>query len=273
MWVSQVDFEELVSRDEAERRRREEREARQRTILQQRIQEVKQEMLDLKQDIDGCLTEVEACFNLLLPRFELPDIYSSATMATSQDTAQSSSQDKAVSQDTAESSSQDKAVSQDSLTTQDTHRRRTLSSGGSFVSLSEGSGSEEEGEGEETMRQGSEGGANHSLTQGPDAGNSPSSESDSDSEVEWEEVGLSCGGGGGGVDMQEHGLAGHGFSIPVQLSSRVEVTETEDNSSILDTLRERKNQLLHHLLPALNKCLVVRVPNVSFIQRFHSPYL
>ena len=275
-----MDFEELVARDEAERRRREEREARQRTILHQRIQEVKQEMVDLRRDIDGCITEVEACFNLLLPRFDLPDIYTSTTAA------QSDSQDRSVSQDSI--TTQDKSISQDSTNSQDidinqdsssiiqgtntpgcssskngaSSRRRTVSSAGSFVSLSEGSGSEEgEEEEEEAVGQDSGGVTGHSPRQARNVGNSPGSESDSDSEVEWEEVEALCGGEGEvwGADMQEHGLAGRGFSIPVQLSSHVEVEETEDNSSILATLRERKKQLLHHLLPTLNKCLEVRL--------------
>ena len=39
-----MNFDELVAQSEAARRRREEREARQRTIRQQRLQEIKQEM-------------------------------------------------------------------------------------------------------------------------------------------------------------------------------------------------------------------------------------
>ncbi len=34
-------------------------------------------MEELKKEVGSCLTEMEACFNLLLPRFDLPDIYQS----------------------------------------------------------------------------------------------------------------------------------------------------------------------------------------------------
>lgn len=260
-----MDFDQLVSQNEAERRRREEREARQRTILQQRIQEVKQEMMGLRRDIDGCLTELEACFTLLLPRFDLPDIYTTTndTTTTSQDNTVIIKQDKVRS------------------------RRRTVSSGGSFVSLSEGSCSDDSVERE--CKGNRAGGPNASEEQGDantsskpeqsrtfqeggctspagakecDAGCWQSSRlipsSESDSEVEWEDVEPAAA-EVFGVDMQEHGMAAHSFSVPVQVSRHVEVKETEDNSSILATLHEKKQLLVNHQLPSLNNCLEVKI--------------
>lgn len=309
-----MDFEQLVSQSEAERRGREEREQRQRTIVQQRIQEVKQEMVELRQDIDSCLTEVEACFNLLLPRFDLPDIYSStdaagqATTSDSQDISPHqdtrTSRDTRTSQDTVGASTRQGSVNQsqdtDLASTGDTDRKsvvvgiaedsrpatRRLSSQGSFVSLSEGTGSECEGARDEGDHNSAGGGANTSWVDSQDSlfgeekgessnggrhlragtelapiGGCDGTKSeelglcaDSDSDVEWEDVEPES----WDADMQEHGMASHGFSVPVQLSSRVEVMETDDNSSILATLQERRLQLVNHHLPNLSKCLEVR---------------
>ena len=85
----QVDFEGLVAHSEAMRRRREEREARRRVLLQQRVQDVRKEIAGvftrscyilaytpvcccragMKCEIEVCLKQMESCFNLLLPRF------------------------------------------------------------------------------------------------------------------------------------------------------------------------------------------------------------
>lgn len=259
-----MDFEQLVSQNEAERRRRSEREARQRTILQQRIQEVKQEMVELKQDIDGCLTEMESCFNLLLPRFELPDIYS---------TSAGTSQDTAFNQDTSnqdESSLGLKPAGSYLENLEVQSRRRMISSSGSFVSLSEGSGSEGSGNDDEGGGSGDEGklGTSHKATVCDDkrldvgsmqSTDPPPPDSDSDSDVEWEDVEPAVGTEGElGAELQEHGMASLGFSVPVQLNRHVEVRETEDNSSILAILHERRQMLLTNHLPTLSKCMEVR---------------
>ena len=260
-----------MSQSEAERRRKAEREARQRAILQQRIQEVKQEMMELRQEVDGCLTEMDSCFTLLLPRFEMPDIYS--TDPTNQDTA--------LNQDTSnqDTSSQDTTTPHSKSSKSEVHnRKRTVSSCGSFVSLSEGSDSEGSGSDEEG------GGAKHkhkelgSIVKSHPAmasvdtdictkGDMESPESDSDSDVEWEEVELGSGEPEGAELLQEHGIPGQGFSVPIQLSNRVEVRETEDNSSIIGTLRERRQLLLNHHLPTLTKCMEVSYKWPSLVPR------
>lgn len=284
-----MDFEQLVSQNEAERRQREERELRQRTILQQRIQEVKQEMVELRRDIDGCLTEVEACFNLLLPRFELPDIYFSNDAAsqdisdcqdTNQDTINQDTinRDGTIGQDTVD---QDRTKTKSILAENFKPAPRRLSSQGSFVSLGEGTDSESEGasdcEGASEIPPHVDGqdrgvGGHVSTEMEPGGGGGggggcavmeseelvlSSESSDSDSEVEWEDV-ESAGVDLWDADMQEHGMTAHSFSVPVQLSRQVEVRETDDNSSILCTLRERRQVLVNHHLPNLSKCLEVR---------------
>ena len=245
----QVDFVRLVAEGEVERRRKEEREVRKRTILQQRIQEVKQEMLSLRQEVDASLTEVDACFNLILPRFEMPDMYTCAGQTSAE-----SAPHKAL------------PISVDQVMA--TQRKRTESAC-SFASLSEGSGTCEEGSGfsindfkaeliPSLSRSGGVGGDSDGGGDGDGGGGDDEiSSSDSDSSVEWEDVSegvVSC-----DMELQEHGMLAHGFSISLEVSRRVEVRETEDNSSILATLEERRKQLTQHHLPSLSKCLEVPI--------------
>ena len=242
-----------MAQNEAERRRREEGEVRHRTILKQRMQEVKQEMVGLKQEINSCLTEVNSCFNLILPRFDGPDIYT-CTDTPHQDTNCSLKTTDNLATSSSCSHPNAKIEVHQSKSPQCDHplpeskdmtRRRTVSSD-SFVSISEGSGTDSDEE--------VEGGY-------PEDSNTSAVNLDfadpvysSDSEVEWEDV-EPVYTAQVGVDLQEHGLIAHSFSIPIQLNPRVEVKETEDNSSILATLRERKKMLVSHHLPAINRCL------------------
>lgn len=287
-----------------ERRRREDRETRQRTILQQRIHEVKQEMEDMQRDVNSCLTEMEACFNLLLPRFDQPDIYKSRDIARDDLHGGRCAVGVGVPRD---------AAGDGDCPPPKKQRRTTTSSSCSFVSLSEdgdsdgevdddkdeveverGEDREEnkmekgggkkniEGEEEEKTNKESQGGiaatascrvvledaSSNDLLKGSsqlaDESAETSSGSDSDADVEWEDVAAPVTSssevgdvGAVSVVMQEHGLASRGLVVPVRLGPRVEVRETEDNTSILSSLRENRQLLLAHFLPTLNRCLEV----------------
>lgn len=86
-------------------------------------------LTDMRLDIEDCLAQVESCFNLLVPRFDIPDIYSSAE---SQDSSFELSPPHrgAEEQDGEEERTERK-------------RKRTVSSAGSFVSLSSGEESDD----------------------------------------------------------------------------------------------------------------------------------
>jgi len=292
-----VDFEELLADSQAERRRREQRDVRRRTILQQRVQEVKQEMEELKREVKSCLTEVEACFNLLLPRFDLPDIYQShdsekggsvvlgkgslhrlgvgvghSPVKKRRVTSSSCSSFVSLGSDSlGEEDEADEEVRKEpeveepagTVVAKETRRReeeRDLEKDGG---LKEGPGADVAGGG---SGGGSEAAAEEQLSPTPA---SSADSADSDSEVEWEEVPPDLGileedqllpvapaeeGG-----WQEHGLSMRGLVVPVTIGRVVEVEETEDNSSILASLRENRQILLSHFLPTLNKCLEVCV--------------
>ena len=92
----------------------------------------------MRLDIEDCLAQVESCFNLLVPRFDIPDIYSSAE---SQDSSFELSPPRRGTNE---------AIGDEER--KERKRKRTVSSAGSFVSLSsgeesdDGSGNEEKGE-------------------------------------------------------------------------------------------------------------------------------
>ena len=79
-------------------------------------------------------------------------------------------------------------------------------------------------------------------------------DSDSDSEVEWEEVSLLQ----DSLLLQEHGFASRGYSIPIELSAKVEVCENDDNSSIITTLQETYHLLREKFIPTVNRWIEVR---------------
>ena len=81
-------------------------------------------IVDMKLDIEDCLAQVESCFNLLVPRFDIPDIYSSAE---SQDSSFELSPPHRGTEEVAEEEER-----------KERQRKRTISSTGSFVSLSSG---------------------------------------------------------------------------------------------------------------------------------------
>ena len=423
--------------DEVQRRRREERETRQMTILQQRIQEVKHEMEVLKGDINSCLTEMESCFNLLLPRFDQPDIYKShdstvdlhggrCVVEHHGDCPPAKKQRRTTTSSSCSFVSLDEAEDSECEVEEEAKGMRSWGEDGEESKMAkEGEGDiKRDGEGEEAdigsfrvvldneyllkersdisdlpkgscdlpkgscdlpkgncdlpkgncylpkgssdlpkgscdlpkgnwglpkgssdlpkgscdlpkgnwdqpkgsydlLNEGSdlpkgsydllnEGsdlpkGSYDLLNEGSDLpkgscdlpkgssdlpkgsydlpnegsdlpkgscdlpqGTSPlgghcaESSSESDSDLEWEYVApvttsSEAGIDAGGVVMQEHGLALRGLVVPIKLGPRVEVQETEDNTSILSSLRENRQLLLAHLLPTLNRCLVVRL--------------
>lgn len=84
----------------------------------------------------------------------------------------------------------------------------------------------------------------------------------SDSEVEWEDVEPAPRLGTQleeFVDLQHHGFASHGFSVPIEVTSQVEVEENEDNSNILATLKENKQMLTSSYLPTISKWIEVKI--------------
>lgn len=82
----------------------------------------------------------------------------------------------------------------------------------------------------------------------------------SDSDVEWEDVPgeeEDVPGEEEAPPLQQHGFTSHSFSVPIELTARVEVRETADNRSILDTLRDCRQQLMDHFFPVTARWLEV----------------
>ena len=299
----------------------------------------------MRLDIEDCLAQVESCFNLLVPRFDVPDIYSSAeSQESSCEMSPPSHQHK-------------EQVITEKGEGKERKRKRTISSC-SFVSLSSGEESNDDEQepsqpmhtsanpkskverdvfeqeaslsvhttSREEMKKedsaireedilsrlftsssgngsGLKLGAAASSGSGKGKGklkdvvvetklreeDDSGESSDSSSDVEWEEVpvselasseshdqaalltdlqehglmsrGFSIESHDQAADLQEHGLMSRGFSIPItiELSKQPEVTETEDNTSIIATLQECKQLLAEKYLPTINKWMEVRV--------------
>lgn len=92
--------------------------------------------VDMRLDIEDCLAQVESCFNLLVPRFDIPDIYSSAESQESSSELSLPPQQGEGTEDV-----EDDAVREEER--KERKRKRTTSSC-SFASLSSGDGSNDD---------------------------------------------------------------------------------------------------------------------------------
>ena len=298
-------------------------------------------LIDLTRDIEECMVQITSCFNLLMPRFDLPDIYSSnppsdgtshlgplravpemslpgreggvgvAKPSEERDRTMSSCSFESLSENDDESEGMDDPSSEparnekqtNSISQQHTNSDQQLSvesahstSVGDPASDGEGRDSDSEflrrhygipstgGSGKGVVKgkvvAGGKGKSSVRLTasqpssevrideqfrevpEGPNKMQSSSnSESDSDSELEWEDVDpiqlQAAPHRVSDFDLQAHGIATHGFSIPIQLDAVPVVQEDEDNSSILTTLRESKQLLVERYLPTINRWMEV----------------
>ena len=93
---------------------------------------------DMRLDIEDCLAQVESCFNLLVPRFDIPDIYSSAE-----------SQDSSLELSPPHRGTKEQDGEEEER--KERKRKRTVSSAGSFVSLSSGEESEDDSGGKDEV--------------------------------------------------------------------------------------------------------------------------
>ena len=103
------------------------------------------------------------------------------------------------------------------------------------------------------------------------------SDSDEESESEWvdvsdneneEEEDLSSVSLRSGDDLQTHGIPSRAYSVTVELSrsGRVAVEETEDNSSILSTLRDCVRIIKQQFLPFVRKQIEVSIVDSKCIK-------
>ena len=242
--MSQVDFEDLQIQSEAQRRQIQQREEKHRALVEQRVTEVHREMAgkfdrekvapshitstEQGDDIQTCLTEMESCFQLLLPRFELLPLSDSVTGDLRPMEFESSSGDGEEEEDADEQQLED----------------------------------DDEVEVEEQQLEADEDECNHEgkvkegdmpVTKTAETSSKPILEDDSDDESEeeeWEEV-------EGGDVLQAHGIAGHNYSLTIELPKTVKVIENEENSSIISTLMERHRLVASKFLPAVNKWIQV----------------
>lgn len=253
---------------------------------------------DLQPDILDCLTQTDSCFNLLLPRFDIPDLYNSSTCenqpefsvgckSTSSDLDISSKKNRTVSNTSFASVSS--TSDGESETVLEVNKQNELNGNEELADVGTHTHSSlNRSENEEQAILASVYGTTSAtvcnkdlklsvreikgkekLTRddnfaAPDSmcGNEEAESSDSD--VEWEDVesiilqGTELEQAEEYLQLQQHGYASHSFSIPVKVTSQFEVEENEDNSNILATLKECKQMLTVTYLPTIIKWMEVR---------------
>ena len=231
----------------------------------------------MKYDIEDCLKQMDSCFNLLLPRFDLPEPHTCPShhpFTSGQLRLRSASSESFFSLGSSEYYSEGeeeeegeggegegdvmenvndlRSVSADGVEQQEVKGRVTTE----CEAVCEVKGQVTPECEAVTMRGlpsdreggGSEGGG------GEGGGGDGDSDSSDDSDVEWEDVEPE-------VDtlLQEHGLSSRGITIPIELSLQARVVETEDNCSIIATLRETRQLLREKFLPSVIKWMEVSV--------------
>ncbi|XP_042202523.1 UV-stimulated scaffold protein A-like, partial [Callorhinchus milii] len=68
--IKQVDFQDIRARTQAERKREEERQRRLENINKVKVKRVEEEMAEMTEEMQNCLTELEACFHFLMPHLD-----------------------------------------------------------------------------------------------------------------------------------------------------------------------------------------------------------
>ena len=231
-----------------------------------------------------CLTQTDSCFNLLLPRFDLPDLYSctpytdqlpeegnTAVPSTSSRSEGCSTKKRTMSStsfasvsSSGECSTQEEtSVEEESILAGSCRSESVLASiygtTTSAAGSKDGRTSAGTGKGKEKFTSDCECAEHEDVYKaGEEEAHS------SDSEVEWEDVepiaqleGMLKEMPEELLELQQHGFASHNFSIPVEVTSQFEVIEDEDNSNILATLRESRQMLTCIFLPTIIKWMEV----------------
>ena len=243
-------------------------------------------------EIRACLTEIESCFQLLLPRYDIPldtRTHSTTNLNSKQSAPPLNAHDSRQSC-TLQSHSRDASCPQSHASCHGSGkcegRTCSITSSGSFHSIgySEGDLDEDEEEMEEAVpshtdlrqmqeehemnpsEKGEETNRGNKRDPKVDQGghgqekiDSSGSEGDSDSDVEWGDLLVAGGGPSKGMaGLAAHGIVSRDFALTIDLPRTVEVKEGEDNESILATLRERQAILDSKFFPMINKWIEVR---------------
>ena len=244
-----------------------EQEQRQRSLLQQRLDEVCQEMQGMCMcvcvrvcacvracmcklkyftihmphthteqwsEIQTCLTEMEGCFQLFLPRFDLTQ--SDTHTHTIQDLGlfESSSSEKEEEEEEKEEKEKDEEEKEEEEKKKDEAKKDEEEKTQCHKCVLDK---------QSTMVGSVSSGVQDTRT----------SDSDDSDEEDWEEVE-----GNDKDELQEHGITGHSYNLTIELPRMVEILENTENTSIISTLRERHHMVINRYLPAVCKWIQVR---------------
>ncbi|KAM6924029.1 LOW QUALITY PROTEIN: UV-stimulated scaffold protein A [Xenentodon cancila] len=246
--VKKVDFQDAEARTVAERRRDEERHSRMERIYKAKVEAAVQEMEESYQEMEATLTEMESCMKLLFPEFGLTDAQTASSSSGSQPVTESPSDD--------EQPCCSKNLKADNEEGRRREREASLDGKNSTGKESEGdkrsSNTEEEGRKKNEQKR-SEGGrrADHKRRHGEQEGGGVQGKGEHEEDSEEAEGSSEEESADEDLFIRNSGLISHSYSLDLDISPGLHVTETEDNEPVVSTVIELHKLITAKHLPAV----------------------
>uniref|UniRef100_A0A6I8SLF3 UV-stimulated scaffold protein A n=1 Tax=Xenopus tropicalis TaxID=8364 RepID=A0A6I8SLF3_XENTR len=222
-----IDFQDVRSRTQAERKREEEKQRRLENIYKEKVKKATAEMEDMLEEIQSSLTEMENCFRLLLPDPREFAVFTDEKDFASDMRTKPTSQSPSHSKSTSQSSAYSKSTSQVSFDNDDEQPccSKNLPP---FPSSCTSSAS----------------GAERSLGEGAKESDKSARKSDTDdSDGDYE--------GSREAFLRDHGLGSHAYSLSLEISTDLKVNENENNTDVLNNLMDAHKLLKQKYWPAV----------------------
>ncbi|NP_001107306.1 UV-stimulated scaffold protein A [Xenopus tropicalis] len=222
-----IDFQDVRSRTQAERKREEEKQRRLENIYKEKVKKATAEMEDMLEEIQSSLTEMENCFRLLLPDPREFVVFTDEKDFASDMRTKPTSQSPSHSKSTSQSSAYSKSTSQVSFDNDDEQPccSKNLPP---FPSSCTSSAS----------------GAERSLGEGAKESDKSARKSDTDdSDGDYE--------GSREAFLRDHGLGSHAYSLSLEISTDLKVNENENNTDVLNNLMDAHKLLKQKYWPAV----------------------
>ena len=238
--VKHSELDNLRAASIAERQRVEEKERRKQNLLRKKLARVEVQMSEMVPDMQRCLTERESCFKLLLPHPEEYEIHSTGEASGS---AEARVEDGRTSQKYVAERSSMAHIQPTESTRTDSEEAGREGDNGEQGNTSNTPHSQLEGDRKENETK-----DHDDQTRKPDTQDKQQFESEK--EVNFDEP---------QEILNRHGLGTRSYQLSIDLGStmRIRVHENDDNSVILDQLRESNKEVTHTYLPLINKWLSV----------------
>ncbi|XP_061581929.1 UV-stimulated scaffold protein A-like [Cololabis saira] len=239
--VKKVDFQDAEARTVAERRRDEERQSRMERIYKARLEAAAKEMEESYQEIESTLTEMESCMKLLFPDFG-PQTAAEGPSDDEQPCCsknlKASSEEGRVRMSLDEKKSTGKEVKGDGKMS-DTEEEEKCSEDERRADQKKRDGDQQEGEREVETVQGK---GEHEEDEEEAEGSSDEDEEECADEH---------------LFIRNSGLISHSYSLDLDISPGLQVTETEDNEPVVSMVIELHKLITTKHLPAVQSWVQV----------------